>query len=214
MRRETLVALIQLLADERESRVIVSSLHDAWGDALHGGVAQAREAIMREFETARCRRGGFFKARRRNLEALPYVSPLREMLATAKQLRFEFDPISLWCMLERCSGGRYILTESHRGRLRIVAWGKGYTSFSCDWIAQAPGRDFEDQPDIAYAKQAAVAYKFASETDVPLIEDVEASTWWPTRGRTQLRYTRMVMPLSLQGSRRLVLSSVQALGGA
>jgi hypothetical protein len=134
------------------------------------------------------------------------------VFAHSRRAGFDFEPFSLWSMLEEHAGGRFILTEQQGedGRLKVLAWGKGYRSFNKDWTTNAVGRDFEDQPDASYAKWAAASYKAANAAGAPIVEDVEASTWWPGRGRTRLRYTRLVLPLTLHGRRRVLLSTAQS----
>ena len=210
--KETLVGLVQLMADQADTRVVLSTLGRDWSDRIFGSIADATASVLREFETARCESGGYFKASVQHPDRLASESHLGRILAAATQAKSLFDPVSLWQMLEHCAGGRFILTEPQgdRGPLTILAWGKGYQSMNRSWIDQAPGRNFEDQPDANYAKRGARAYRSVAATGAPVIEDVDASTWWPGRGRTRLQYTRLILPLTLNGGRTLVLSTAQS----
>ena len=40
-----------------------------------------------------------------------------------------------------------------------------------------------------------------------MVEDVEASFWVPSRGRTSLRYTRLILPLDVAGKRCILSTS-------
>jgi hypothetical protein len=183
--KETVVGLIQALADQRESRVVISTLGLDWSDCICRSIGQAREVILREFETAHCHHGGYYRARRWSIDSLSIQTSLGGVFAHSLRAGFDFEPISLWSMLEEHAGGRFILTEQQGedGRLKVLAWGEGYRSFNNDWTTNAVGRDFEDQPDASYAKWAAASYKAANAAGAPIVEDVEASTWWPGRNR-------------------------------
>ena len=209
--KETLVGLVQALMDQADGRVSISTLRMDWAESICGSIEQARAALLREFETARCERGGYFRAVPRHPDTLAAGSPLGRVLGASLQANGVFDPVSLWQMLEHSAGGRYILTEAQgdHGPLRIVAWGSGYQSMTSRWIADAPGKNFEDQPDAAYAKGSIKSYRSAIARGVSIVEDVDASTWWPGRGRSRIRYSRLILPLTLESGRRLVLSTAQ-----
>lgn len=212
LNNSTVVELVRLLLEQPEQRVVVSTLRERWSDAIHGTLADARNAILDEFDTAQCETGGYFEAEQRRPETLSERSALARVFRSVHDAQVRFDPISLWQMLERNSKGRFILTESQgeRGPLRVVAWGRGYDSMPHNWITNAPGRDFEDQPDVNYARKGSRAYRMVAATGVPVVEDIDASAWWPGRGRMRLCYTRLLLPLIMQDGRQFVLSTAEA----
>ena len=181
-----------------------------WHDRLCASTGLAQQALAHEYGTARATSGGYFHTRSCDPGAHDANTPLARLFEHARLGQYTFDPFQLWSLLDQHAAGRFILTEMRASRLHIVAWGKGYTSFSPDWIADAKGKDAEDHPDVSYARRAADAYKRVGETGEPLIDSIEASHWWPGRGRIDLAYTRLVLPVHVEGRGRLVLSSVQA----
>ena len=215
VRRATFVSLILYLKDQPDKRVLVATLRRAWSDVLYSTQLSAQVALLKEFDTARCEYGGFFRSRPRALQALPPASLLTTTFSHAREMAFSFEAFDLWKMLDAHSVGRYILLDPQpeQQRLLILVQGQGYPNVGQDWLTGASGRDFFDQPDATYAKAAAKGYWSVMQSGEPLIEDVEASIWWTSRGRSDIRYTRLVLPIEVTGKRRLLLCVSQLRGG-
>lgn len=208
LRRETFAALLLTLRDMPESRVVVSTLQETWTERLWGSVDEAREAIVREFETAICERGGYFAARQTHLLCLENDSPLRRAYETAAARDFSFDAYGVWAMLENSGVNRYALLRAHSDpeQIHIVAHGEGYSTFSPKWNRSASGRKFFDLPDRAYARSAAKGFSLVSQDKVPRAEDVSASLWWAARGRYEIKYKRLLLPITIADKGEFLLT--------
>ena len=209
--RNAFVALSLLLNGEQESRVLISTLRDTWVDCMCGSLAQAREAVCHEFETARCQSGGYFTARPRRADTLNATSILRKTLERAQSNSFTFAAVDLWQLISDSKEDRFALLKPHPepGQVVFLAHGNGYSTFSRGWLKEACGQSFLDQPDTAYARAASKAFWPTVQSQVPLIEDVDASLWWSARGRYYLSYTRVLMPILIPGKDPLLLSVAQ-----
>jgi hypothetical protein len=210
--RETLVGLVQVLLDQPDGRVVISSLHADWEENLYSSADQARSALLRSFETLHCDVGGYYKAVQRRADSLPDDSPIARILEIITMAKGQFAPIPLWQMLDDNADGRFMLTEPQgdRGPLKIIAWGNGYQHVTREGATGPADMAVEDLPDANYAKTLAMAYRAVAATGLPAIEDIETSAWWPGRGRARFRYTRLIVPVTLQGDRHIVLSTAQA----
>jgi hypothetical protein len=212
VKRETFVALLLLLKAEPESRVLISTLRDTWSNNIFGSLSAGLAALLHEFETARTEVGGYFRTRARTVESLDKRSNVGMTLARATEANLMFDPMALWEMLGEVTDGRYILLDPHPdpSLIRIVSHGNGYGRIARDWMKNASGRYFRDQPDVAYASAASAAYWSITQNFTPLVEDVDASVWWAAHGRCKLHYTRLVLPLDIIGRGRMLLTVSQS----
>lgn len=208
--RATVAALVLLLRELGEQRVLVSTLRAGWYDRLAASVGQAIEIVGSELATETSDVEGHFRSRRRRPEEIAPNSPLRGAVLAAMDAGRAFDPFALWQLLERTVAGRYILLEpvATEKKLKIVTQGNGYRTLSKEWRRQAPGAIFDSQPDRSYARAAASGFWAALEADEPVIEAVDASIWWPGRGRTFLCYDRLILPLKVE-RKQLLLSASQ-----
>ena len=209
--RKAFVALLLLLNGEQEGRILISTLRDTWADVMCGTLAQAREALCNEFETARCQGGGYFKSTPRRAGTLHPTSILRKTLERVQSNSFSFTAVDLWELLSDSCEDRFALLKPHPepGQVVFLAHGNGYSTFSRGWLKAAPGQTFLDQPDVAYARAASKAFWPTVQSQEPLIEDVDTSLWWSARGRYNLQYTRVLMPILIPGKDPLLLSVAQ-----
>jgi hypothetical protein len=211
VKRETFVALLLMLRAEPESRVLISTLGDTWSNNIFGSLSAGLAALLHEFETARAKAGGYFRVRARTAESLDRSSNVGMTLERAREAELTFEPMALWEMLSEVTGGRYTLLEPHPdpSLIRVVAHGTGYDRIARDWMKNASGRYFRDQPDVAYASAASAAYWSITQAFTPLVEDVDASVWWAAHGRCRLQYTRLILPLDVIGRGRMLLTVSQ-----
>lgn len=210
VRRETLAAALLHLAEQPSQRVMIESLTTDWTTRLLPTVEAARDALLTEFGTTKATDGSYFVARPRSAAILGPTSHLRRIFDTAVLNAFRYNPHDLWHHLETHAVGRYLLLdpEPERRGFRIMALGRGFVAPNHEWRRRAPGSPFEEQPDAVYAQEAAKSYWAALEKRSPVVEEVEASTWWQSRGRIAARYTRLVLPLEIAGRCR-VLSTTE-----
>jgi hypothetical protein len=209
VRRESVAATVLFLGDQPDQRVIISSLAAVWFNRLFPNVPAAADALLAQFASERCSDGGCFIARPRAIETLGSKSKMRHALDAAATSQLQYDPSALWNMLQQTVGDRYLLLDPdcERRRLRVMSIGSGYGNVSRRWRNSAQGTDFEDQPDTAYAQSAARAFWPVFDARTPVVEDVDASFWVPSRGRMSLRYTRLILPLDVAGKRRILSTS-------
>lgn len=99
--------------------------------------------------------------------------------------------------------------DGDRSPLKVVAWGNGYEHFASGrgWVGHMAGRSILEQPDRAYARWIAGAYERQLKRNETSTEEIEASVWLPGRGRTNIRYRRLLGTLRLQGRTCLISSS-------
>ena len=207
--RETVAATIIHLREQGEQRVVISTIDNSEIHSLFSGISEACDAMLHRFAGERNTSGGYFLAKPRARDSLLAGSVLRKTLDEAVSRGLSYDPMSLWESLQRSVGSRFLLLDPDRSdrKLKVLSLGSGYTKMSRRWTSEAQGTDFEDQPDVSYARAAARAFWTAAQSGKPVIEDVEASMWVPSRGRSAVRYTRLVLPIEVNGRRRILSTS-------
>ena len=207
--RESIAATVFFLSDQVEQRVVVETIAKPRVRRLYPNVASATRAIVQQFSASPCDDEGHFVSKPRDVATLGPNSRLRWAFEAIASSHRRFDPVSLWTTLQRTMGDRYILLDpvDERRRLRVMSIGFGYTKFDRKWSRRAPGSDIEDQPDTAYARSAVQGLWTAHDSKVPIVEDVDATIWVPSRGRSPLRYTRLVLPLDVAGKQCILTTS-------
>jgi hypothetical protein len=205
----TFAGLVIALSTRADGRVFISSLTDDWFHELQPSPSSARDRLIEIFRTATCDREGYFIAQRVRPETLDSKHALRVLLAAVTTAPDKADAVQLRSMLDRHADRRYVLvhTENERDPLKVLAWGRGYERYSKPWALRRPGDDFEDQADRAYARSAADSYRQAMRTNRPVLEQVQASAWWPGQGRSAFTYTRIVIPVCVEQKGLCILSS-------
>ena len=207
--RATVAAAILLLREHRQQRVVVCSIGRVVSHALFQSTPQGCDAILSRFATEQCETGGHFVALPRTRASLEPSSALRRIVDELIASELSVEPIALWNTLQRSVGGRFLMLkpDGDHHKLRVSSVGSGYTTISQKWTNEAQGRDFEAQPDRAYAKAASRGFWSATEQGSPVVEDVEASLWIPSRGRIAIRYTRLIVPLKIDGRMHILGTS-------
>lgn len=216
VRGTTFAAVIRLLSDQPAGRTIISTLGEDWEHRLLPSVDQAVESLRQEFSTATSNGGGYFSARPVAAEHSGLSPAMARMLQFAKDKSYRLEPLEAWNALQSHPSGGYLFLEpvAELRKFRIELHGQGYRTLNRAWQQTASGRFFEDQPDGYYARMSSRSFWQAVETDAPIVESVDASMWVPGRGRTDLKYTRLLMPLEIGRKRRLLsMSHVVASNG-
>jgi hypothetical protein len=207
----TFAGLMIALSDEQPARVSIATLTEDWSFELVPSIESARRRLIEVFNTATCEQEGHYLARRRRLESLRSDDHLSRLLNALQNAGDEISSRVVWSVLEKLGKGRFVLVKPDQGKpsLPVITWGVGYKRFTPDWALRRAGQAFEEQPDRAYARYASAGYREAFHRGETVLEDVTTSTWWPGRGRTRFTYTRLLLPLNIEGKGICVLSSSQ-----
>ncbi len=210
---ETYAGLLMHMAELDEQRVVITTMTPEPEHQVCPTIAASIAHLTRVFQTSQCNDEGHFMARRRRPESLQHCGSVSRLLAATMQRDLTLSGVDLWTILDQYSAKRFVLLEPHgeNGPLEVLAWGKGYARFDPEWVDGISGHDFEDQPDRSYARWAAAAYRQAHRSKEMIIEDVDASTWWPGRGRMSISYTRAIVPIHIKGRGPCILGTAQAL---
>jgi len=207
----TFAGLMMALSDEQQARISIATLAEDWSYELVPSIEAARRRLIHIFNTATCEQEGHYLARRRRIESLKSGDHLLRLLNALQSAGDEVSSLTVWSVLEKLGKGRYVLVKPDQGRpsLPVITWGAGYKRYTPDWALRKAGQAFEEQPDRAYARFASAGYREAFHRGETVVEDVATSTWWPGRGRTRFTYTRLLLPLNIEGKGTYVLSSSQ-----
>lgn len=186
----TLAAVLYWIGECSAERIVVSSFDGTWQHKVVGSAAAAIERLAAlEIGTSDQRRGDFLRQRLTG-------EPKGELLDLVEQWRANQALQLSHDLLQGSVGGRYMIlrrTQWSR-RLEIRDVGRGFIVYDDNWLAQAVGLRFEDQPDYLYGKWAAEAYYEASETQQPIIDNIDALIDTPGRGKSRVQYQRLVLP--------------------
>lgn len=207
----TFAGLMMALSDEQPARVSIATLTEDWSYELVPSVEAARRRLINVFNTATCEQEGHYLARRRRIESLKSGDHLPRLLNALQSAGDVLSPLTVWSVLDKLGKGRFVLVKPDQTKpsLPVVTWGVGYKRYTPDWALRKAGQAFEEQPDRAYARFASAGYREAYHRGETVVEDVATSTWWPGRGRTRFTYTRLLLPLKIEGKGTYVLSSSQ-----
>jgi hypothetical protein len=206
--RRSVASAVVYFRDQPEQRVCLASFDSTWSTRLLPTAIQAADAMLALFATARNTSEAYFNATPRPRGSLPKGSNLHRVIEGCAAANFECDPLTLWNVLSPTTVGRYVVLrpdEEHH-KLHVLAHGGGYR-LARAWTRSARGSNFEDQPDAAYARVVSQAMWTAHKSRLPLVEDVQASMWTPSRGRVLFSYTRAILPMLVNGERCILSTS-------
>ncbi|NOU05036.1 MAG: hypothetical protein HOO99_02520 [Hyphomicrobiaceae bacterium] len=205
----TFAELMLRLGREHGKRVFVATLASEWGFRLCGSIADAQRHLTNAFNTLTCENEGHFGAFRRRLDGLQRHDRLELLLTGIACAGASVTAVDLWDILERHGERRFLLVKPNgdAGPLKVLAWGCGYDRFSKKLTDSLVGKSLADHPDRFYARSVSNGFWRSHAEGIPILEDVEASSWWPGRGRSTVKYTRLLIPLQISDHGPCVLSS-------
>lgn len=197
-----LAAVLSWLADRKSARISVACSGDRrWLHEIHPSKDIAIQAIVDLVNSAQEQRQDTVRSRNQAPDGLPASSPLRpsldRWLASVGRLGRE-QPGSVTC---HAVDSRYVLLHAPDSSPRIIIKevGAGMPAGAKHWLSRAVGMRFEDQPDTAYGRLCAEAYRRAKDREQPILEDVDAFVEWPGFGRQRRRYQRLILPFRAKG---------------
>lgn len=202
-------ALLYWLHDRRIDRMLLSFLDGEW---THEMVRTSEEAVRRVLAHARFKpvdRDGDFLHQQRALQELPNASPLRALLDVWSDHSGRFDGDRIYPLLDKALNGRFVLFQANANSptLYVKDVGSGLGQSGGYWLTRTKGLRVEDQPDYAYGKWVAEAYRDVLETREPLLDDVDAVITWPQQPRVSYRYRRLIVPFDGGSTSTLLLSA-------
>ncbi len=89
-----------------------------------------------------------------------------------------------------------VISEQPRAseRVRIRHWGANLTMFGREWTRVAPGRDFEDQPNVEVGRWRAAMLREMAADGVPRYTISDLVLRRTDRGLTRLTFFRLALP--------------------
>ncbi|MBS0241978.1 MAG: hypothetical protein JSS20_07355 [Proteobacteria bacterium] len=206
----TFAGLLLELQQLQPARVAIETLTSDWSYRMLPSVEAAAQHLNGIFETAVCDgEEGYFSAGRRRPESLSSDCSLAELMRTAN-INIT-DPVALEGVLQAHAHRPFMLVHAagEQAPLKLILWGDGFRRYQTSRLRAMADTSIEEQPDRAYGRRVAAAYRRVIATKTPILEDVTTSTWWPSRGRTWFSYTRLLTPIELIGRGTCVLSCSQ-----
>jgi hypothetical protein len=190
------------LAEQKSARIGVSCYGDhRWSHEIHPAREMAIQAIVALVNSVHAQRQDAVRSRRQEPVNLPSSSPLRPSLEHWLASLGRLDRGRLESVTSHAADSRYILlyAPSSSSRIIIKEVGQGMPAGAKHWLSRAIGMRFEDQPDTAYGRLCAAAYRQAKDRGQPILDDVDAFVEWPGFGRQRRRYRRLILPFQSTG---------------
>jgi hypothetical protein len=203
-----LSALLYWMHDRTIDRALVSLLDGEWTHELVGSPEEAARLLLARSRYVPADREGDFLHKPRPLHDLPRTSPLRAVLDAWSECEGVYDRDRLHPLLQQVLNGRFVLFEAQSGSPSVYVKdvGQGLGQSGGYWLSRTKGLRVEDQPDHAYGKWVAEAYREVLKTGEPALDDVDAVITWPRQPRISYRYRRLVLPFA-EAESTLVLSA-------
>ena len=203
-----LSAVLYWLYDQTIERVLISFLDEEWTHALVRTVDEAVKALLARVKFNASDREGDFLLQPKPLHDLPDTSPLHAVLAAWSESGGRFNRERLLPLLDRALNGRFVLFENvaNSPHVHVKDVGQGFGELASFWLTRTKGLRVEDQPDYAYGKWVAEAYRQVLSKREPSLEDVDAVITWPQQPRMSYRYRRLLVPFKERNS-TLILSA-------
>jgi hypothetical protein len=203
-----LSALFYWLHDQAAERVLISCLDRDWSHELVRSCDDAMRTLLARVKYTAPDREGDFLNRPKALHDLPDTSPLHAVLAAWSESGGKFNRDRLFPVLDKVLNGRFVLFEAapNSRNVHVKDVGAGFGKSAGYWLTRTKGLRVEDQPDYAYGKWVAEAYRQVLATREPSLEDVDAVITWPQQPRISYCYRRLLVPFEERES-TLVLSA-------
>lgn len=110
-------------------------------------------------------------------------------------------------LIRRALGDRYVFVQKDTSSSRLVfrEFGDGLFDHIKPWRVGAVGQPIDEMPDRHYGRWVADSYLETLFSGQPHVDNVDAIVNWPHRGRSRLRYKRLIVPLALSSAQPLLL---------
>jgi hypothetical protein len=204
-----LSALLYWLHDHDKDRFVLSSLDGQWSHEVVGARDEVVRKLTQRIGGRAPDREGDFLQQQRPLHQLSQSSPLRAMLDIWSDCNGKYDLERLRPLLEKALEGRFVLVEAapSASNLFIKEIGSGLRKPAGQWLARSIGLRVEDQPDYAYGKWVARAYRHVIDSGEPDLGDVDAVISWPQQSRQSFRYKRLLLPFRREDNSAVLLGA-------
>lgn len=202
-----IVSLLDLVRLQKSvERLVLSTFAGEWRDELvvRGQVEERLSALLHE---GSCKRPADFLSAPLQPSALEQRTLLSDIVQTWSHLTSTYETEVLIRLLRGAFGDRYVVTQKSQDRdhLLFQEFGDGMFPFYETWRTCAIGAPIEEQPDRPFGRWVGQAYREAMKEAAPDIRAVDVITRCPVRGRTRLRYKRLIFPLPASSSGSLLL---------
>lgn len=204
-----LSALLYWLHDLPIERVMLSFLDGAWSHELVRSCEEAMRHLMERVGFQAADREGDFLNKQLSLDHLPSESPFRAILQAWSDCGGTYDAERIRPVMQKALNGRFVLFEAQQGSpsVYVKEVGKGFGQAGGYWLTRTKGLRVEDQPDYAYGKWVAQAYREVVKTRSPVLDNVDAVVTFPQQPRMSYRYRRLVVPFAAERNSTMVLSA-------
>ena len=202
-------ALLYWLHDQHIDRMLLSFLDNEWTHELVGSRQEAARRLLARVHFKPEDRDGDFLNKQLPLQELPGASPLRALLDVWSDHSGRFDGERIYPLLDKALNGRFVLFEANASSPTVYVKdvGQGLGRSGGYWLTRSKGLRVEDQPDYAYGKWVAEAYRDVLASREPLLDDVDAVITWPQQPRVSYRYRRLIVPFEGASASTLLLSA-------
>jgi hypothetical protein len=193
----TYTCLRRWLGNARSERVVLSWLDENWNIELLRAGPQLLRRMDDVMALSKRVKPFDFLSQQLSAPQLDADATLSQIVTNWSACGTPSGQRQLMQMLERALGNRYVVVKPDPTDAKIVfdEFGGGlYADFDV-WRACAVGAPIEEQPDRQYGRWVAEAYTDALRSGKPRIDDVDAIVRWPHKGRTRLRYKRIILPM-------------------
>jgi hypothetical protein len=130
-----------------------------------------------------------------SFDALAHHSKLGPLLEHWKTTGGVYAAGTYAPLLARSADGRFIAFEPQQdGRLGIAAAGSGLQIPDKNALRTLAGSRLESVPDQEYAAWTGKVYKGVLGSQQPRYDHIRAYIKWPSSGRVERKYSRLVLP--------------------
>lgn len=212
---KSMASLVDWLGMRQFARTVTVHFDTDWRYNLHTSVVAALSVLHNLLSAERQAGFGDYIMRPLSQSELPRSTQmhkaLHHLIDNWTSLSQAANRSTLNTYIQDCLQGRYTIVDakSDASELTYREVGRGFFSYSDDWVERTHGLSVEKLEDAAYGRWAAAGYRDALRNGVPTICDVDAIMQTPRLGRARLRYKRVLFPArSGAGGSWLLTSSI------
>ncbi|MBO0764231.1 MAG: hypothetical protein J2P50_06560 [Hyphomicrobiaceae bacterium] len=201
-----LAAAFYWLSDCRPARVLIDFVEPSRPAEV---CTSAEAAIARLVDLTRGRDFNRHVAEQPcSINDLPAGSPLRGLLGLWASNSGGFNEEAYFEYAARRLLKRFLVVRQNLANALVIdRIGDGLRVPEREWFKSALGRPIEEQPDTPYWRWVARVQRAALQTNNPVLSDIDASIYWPSRGRVRRRYRRLLLPCTTREGTRLLFSA-------
>ncbi|HRD78828.1 MAG TPA: hypothetical protein PK264_23300 [Hyphomicrobiaceae bacterium] len=204
---KAVAALVEWLHKRSFQRVSAAWFTTDWAYEIFPSLREALGRLASVIEEARTPASSDFKTKAIGPNDVKQANALVALMDRWQSLSGEGRFTELEWLIRQSLGKRYAFVERDDGSSKLVfrELGSGIIDHHQDWRATALGQPLEALPDRAYGQWVNASFEASLAAGAPRIEAVDAIVRWPHRGRTRLRYKRVIVPLAVSSGRPALL---------